>query len=62
MDTCSCRIVCSLIFLLHPILFSHTKAKLYHSVIDEVIESMREAVLEEGIDDQVLAELKQVIN
>ena len=36
------------------------QAKLYHSVIDEVIESMREAVLEEGIDDQVLAELKQV--
>jgi len=29
-------------------------------VIDEVIESMREAVLDEGIDEQVLTELKQV--
>ncbi|KAF6017170.1 hypothetical protein EB796_024500 [Bugula neritina] len=35
-------------------------SKLYQSVIDEVIESMREAVLDEGIDEQVLTELKQL--
>ncbi|XP_067941807.1 transcription initiation factor IIA subunit 1-like [Watersipora subatra] len=34
--------------------------KLYKSVISEVIESMKEAVLEEGMDEQVLAELKML--
>ena len=34
--------------------------KLYKAVISEVIENMKEAVLDEGIDEQVLAELKQV--
>lgn len=36
------------------------QAKLYQSVIEEVIENMKEAVLDEGIDEQVLTELKQV--
>lgn len=33
---------------------------MYQAVIDEVIESVREAALEEAIDEQVLSELKQV--
>lgn len=36
------------------------QAKLYKSVIDEVINGVREAFLDEGIDEQVLQELKQV--
>lgn len=34
--------------------------KLYNSVIDDVISGVREAFLDEGVDDQVLQELKQL--
>ena len=34
--------------------------KLYKSVIDDVILNVREAFLDEGVDEQVLQELKQV--
>ena len=34
--------------------------RIYETVIVEVIENMKEAVLDEGIDEQVLAELKHV--
>ncbi len=34
--------------------------KLYKSVIDDVILNVREAFLDEGVDDQVLQELKQI--
>ncbi|CAL8299983.1 unnamed protein product [Merluccius merluccius] len=35
-------------------------AKLYMSIMEDVIESMRELILEEGLEDRVLDELKQV--
>uniref|UniRef100_A0A8C9SVB3 Uncharacterized protein n=1 Tax=Scleropages formosus TaxID=113540 RepID=A0A8C9SVB3_SCLFO len=34
--------------------------KLYISVIDDVIESMREVFLDEGVEERVLEELRQV--
>lgn len=34
--------------------------KLYHAVIDDVIASVRDAFLDEGVDEQVLQELKQI--
>ena len=36
------------------------QAKLYMSIMEDVIESMRELILEEGLEDRVLDELKQV--
>lgn len=48
---------------MYTILFVHVlfeQAKLYQTVIDEVIDNMKEAVLDEGMDEQVLTELKQV--
>lgn len=34
--------------------------KLYHTVIDDVITGVRDAFLDEGVDEQVLQEMKQV--
>lgn len=34
--------------------------KLYHTVIDDVIAGVRDAFLDEGVDEQVLQEMKQV--
>lgn len=34
--------------------------KLYHTVIDDVIAGVRDPFLDEGVDEQVLQELKQV--
>lgn len=34
--------------------------KLYTSVIEDVISGVREAFLDEGVDEQVLQELKQI--
>ncbi|XP_055387587.1 transcription initiation factor IIA subunit 1 [Condylostylus longicornis] len=34
--------------------------KLYHSVIEDVISSVRDAFLDEGVDEQVLQEMKQI--
>ena len=34
--------------------------KLYRNVVDEVIKNVREAFLNDGVDEQVLQELKQV--
>lgn len=36
--------------------------KLYFSVVEDVISNVREAFLDEGVDEQVLQELKQVKN
>lgn len=36
------------------------QAKLYLSIIDDVIESMRELFLDEGLEDRVLDDLKHV--
>ena len=37
-------------------IFQH---KLYKSVVEDVISNVRESFLDEGVDDQVLTELKQ---
>lgn len=34
--------------------------KLYHTVIDDVIAGVRDAFLDEGVDEQVLQEMKQI--
>ena len=34
--------------------------KLYRSVVEDVIKNVHEAFLDDGVDDQVLNELKQV--
>lgn len=34
--------------------------KLYQSVIDDVVANVRESFLDDGVDEQVLHELKQV--
>jgi transcription initiation factor TFIIA large subunit len=34
--------------------------KLYHSVIEDVIAGVRDSFLDEGVDEQVLQELKQI--
>lgn len=34
--------------------------KLYHTVIDDVIANVRDSFLDEGVDEQVLQEMKQV--
>lgn len=36
------------------------QSKLYTSVIDDVISGVRDAFLDEGVDEQVLQELRQV--
>lgn len=36
------------------------QAKLYLSIIDDVIESMREIFLDEGLEDRVLDDLRHV--
>ena len=36
------------------------KKKIYHTVIEEVIMNVRETFLDEGCDEQLLQELKQV--
>uniref|UniRef100_A0A3B3RBA9 Uncharacterized protein n=1 Tax=Paramormyrops kingsleyae TaxID=1676925 RepID=A0A3B3RBA9_9TELE len=39
---------------------SNTVSKLYMSVIDDVIESVRELFQDEGIEDRVLEDLRQI--
>lgn len=39
---------------------SSSVPKLYHTVIDDVINNVREAFIDEGVDEQALTELKQV--
>lgn len=34
--------------------------KLYHSVIEDVINNVREAFLDDGVDEQIISELKQI--
>lgn len=34
--------------------------QLYHSVIEDVVASVRESFLDDGVDEQVLQELKQI--
>lgn len=41
-------------------LFKTKKKKIYQTVIDEVLTNIREAFLDEGYDEQLLQELKQV--
>lgn len=38
----------------------HLQLKLYHAVIDDVIAGVRDSFLDEGVDEQVLQEMKQV--
>ena len=42
--------------------FNHTffQSKLYRTVVDDVIHNVREAFMDECVDEQVLSELKQV--
>lgn len=42
------------------ILCKYVQAKLYLSIIDDVIESMRELFLDEGLEDRVLDDLRHV--
>ena len=37
-----------------------SQAKLYMSIIEDVVESMRELILDEGLEDRVLDDLKRV--
>lgn len=37
------------------------QAKLYRGVMEDVIKNVRESFLNEGVDEQVLQELKQVL-
>ncbi|PSN47897.1 hypothetical protein C0J52_03380 [Blattella germanica] len=46
--------------LLKICLFILLKLKLYHSVIEDVIAGVRDSFLDEGVDEQVLQELKQI--
>jgi hypothetical protein len=40
--------------------FSFLQLKLYNTVIDDVIAGVRDAFLDDGVDEQVLQEMKQV--
>jgi len=40
---------------------SNVVAKLYRGVMEDVIKNVRESFLNEGVDEQVLQELKQVL-
>lgn len=40
--------------------FLYFQYKLYKSVIDDVVNNVREAFIDEGVDEQVLQDLKQV--
>lgn len=42
------------------IMFLLFQRKVYESVVEDVISNVREAFLDEGVDEQVLQELKQV--
>lgn len=48
------------IFCINVRLVSLSQLKLYNSVIEDVISGVREAFLDEGVDDQVLQELKSL--
>uniref|UniRef100_A0A2K6G3Q6 Uncharacterized protein n=1 Tax=Propithecus coquereli TaxID=379532 RepID=A0A2K6G3Q6_PROCO len=41
---------------------TNTVPKLYRSVIEDVINDVRDIFLDEGVDEQVLMELKTVMN
>lgn len=43
-----------------PLVLSSSQPKLYKSVIEDVINEVRELFLDEGVDEQVLLELKTV--
>lgn len=40
--------------------FLNLQLKLYHSVIEDVVAGVRESFLDDGVDEQVLQELKQI--
>ena len=42
------------------LLFILTQRKVYNTVVEDVIANVREAFLDEGVDEQVLQELKHV--
>lgn len=42
------------------ILFNYLQLKLYNTVIEDVIAGVRESFIDEGVDEQVLQELKQI--
>ena len=55
------RSIWQMIFLLIYLNLKTTKKKkIYQTVIDEVLTNIREAFLDEGYDEQLLQELKQV--
>lgn len=39
---------------------SYLQLKVYHAVIEDVISNVRDAFLDEGVDEQVLQEMKQI--
>lgn len=43
-----------------PFHLIYFQLKLYHTVIDDVIAGVRDSFLDEGVDEQVLQEMKQV--
>lgn len=47
----SCLLSLSLVYL---------QLKVYHAVIEDVISNVRDAFLDEGVDEQVLQEMKQI--
>lgn len=44
----------------HHLFIFHLKPKLYRSVIEDVINDVRDIFLDDGVDEQVLMELKTV--
>lgn len=50
-----CAIVIDEIVLTH-----FSQLKVYHAVIEDVISNVRDAFLDEGVDEQVLQEMKQI--
>lgn len=61
------HILCACIHIFHMFTISKDTSnrklfqlKLYNTVIEDVISGVREAFIDEGVDEQVLQELKQI--
>lgn len=52
--------MCLFFFSFPCLVFVSSQPKLYKSVIEDVINEVRELFLDEGVDEQVLLELKTV--
>ena len=66
LSNCTDCTVCTLCTIAHITLikfkthFHRNQPKLYRAVMEDVLNNVREAFLDEGVDEQVLHELKQV--